>query len=988
MEHCSFNRATLGSESSRYCKDHGDEEGDGDDDKEYPEGLSVGVRQKAFFAVFLGTGTFQGSTPMDTADFASCDLTSELVTALTSEVGGNEGIIFRLRVYLVDLINRGLTLNLAWSAIVAALKCRNAVALKLGHKEVKFSDIQFSERDLMIALLESLDDELRLTIATDWMRFGHPLPILLDNVHFAKGYRAFKAVEKLENPFVILNLSFAHEGLMFQCKCKSRQVLKDIFRLRGTKAFPSWSDHDCFTNNSMDIVHCHGGNFEHRPVAVVDCHFSCDTGDTKATKFTKAVKFVAERADVILLHCCHFDMEHSDSFTELIASAHKAPKIMILHPAEDITATQMNKMRKKDREKWQKELRKRSDAMKTKIPDAIILADRSSILDICNTVRTKIAQLYSSNAVTTELDWRNLVDMGGSRLPNPLEVEFSKLTIGLLESYQEYFPLSDIQDQFESEVWNWKEESDTLDERLLSHFAEVVARESLEDLRRFRRLLGTRFQISRFWRELILASNLGTLFEVHGLTTKSLKKSILLWVQAGEPIPFILANKRMLDTDYEGGPLLKLFAEVVGMESLEQLRLFRKLLVTRFQAMEISRFWRELILASKLDKLFKVHGLTSESLKRSFLLWMQAGEPIQFILANKRMLDTDFVTEVLQEVDPHKNPTYSVFVVGNQGSGKSTLLNRTFGCRFSATKSRRTRGLYLSYRKTVLFDDSGSQPVNILVMDSEGFDSVQRKQENTDEVGLCFDAFIALLSITSSHVLLWNHSMQLHTGVTRLFETAFLKLGRDVFETLNHRVNIHFALRNMENVTHGEIAAIKAETVENIRSYTGNVDEVNRAELYNNNLSFRDYTKLVDHLVILNEDNVHLMSSAYSSSYDSDIYEGAGNKVSSPVEIFGSDINLFRKSLLVSAIRMKGVSLQDIIPKLSGMVDSILIAKFLDFDSCRVVECRRANRLDLTSREFQEMDGDFQRQIVRFSREMEKEMEKENERERKRMREY
>ncbi|KAJ1548689.1 hypothetical protein HK096_001417, partial [Nowakowskiella sp. JEL0078] len=157
---------------------------------------------------------------------------------------------------------------------------------------------------------------------------------------------------------------------------------------------------------------------------------------------------------------------------------------------------------------------------------------------------------------------------------------------------------------------------------------------------------------------------------------------------------------------------------------------------------------------------------------------------MQFILSNNRTLDNEFVAGIFRSIHSlHPYPTMATFVVGAQSSGKSMLLNRLFGSRsvklllylntfssshilffrFAASNSRTTRGLYLSFSRTIIYDDGSKKKMNIILLDSKGLESTQRENSNSaDSSGsIRFDALMALLSLTSSHVLLWNHFKEL-----------------------------------------------------------------------------------------------------------------------------------------------------------------------------------------------------------------------------------
>jgi pantothenate kinase-related protein Tda10 len=73
-----------------------------------------------------------------------------------------------------------------------------------------------------------------------------------------------------------------------------------------------------------------------------------------------------------------------------------------------------------------------------------------------------------------------------------------------------------------------------------------------------------------------------------------------------------------------------------------------------------------------------------------------------------------------------------ISILGPQSSGKSTLLNFLFGCDFSVSEGRCTRGLYGTYFRLSGEQGSGNSS-SILVIDTEGIFAITNNKDRNEK---------------------------------------------------------------------------------------------------------------------------------------------------------------------------------------------------------------------------------------------------------------
>lgn len=137
------------------------------------------------------------------------------------------------------------------------------------------------------------------------------------------------------------------------------------------------------------------------------------------------------------------------------------------------------------------------------------------------------------------------------------------------------------------------------------------------------------------------------------------------------------------------------------------------------------------------------------------------GEPFELIDGD----NLQFAERVLEKAfHACKDRVLVLSVLGPQSSGKSTLLNYLFGCRFSTSTGRCTKGIYAAIMKI-------EHPAydKLMILDTEGLQSSEKDDQE-------FDRKITLFCLAVSHIVIINVKGDLHLPMKRLLEICLVSL--------------------------------------------------------------------------------------------------------------------------------------------------------------------------------------------------------------------
>ncbi|KAJ3399535.1 hypothetical protein HDU80_007819, partial [Chytriomyces hyalinus] len=715
----------------------------------------------------------------------------------------------------------------------------------------------FSSRDLMIAFIHSMDTNLRPRIVSDIVNSIRPVPVLMDD-HYKMGIATLEAMPNTEVPAtVFLSLSFAGS-------VNTKDILSIFFPTRGERLYDNSENGICL-GDSVDFLVCKEGVMKAVPVVLADVHVA--------------------------------NAEHNGSFTQLVRSLASSAFYV------SVSLTDKN----------YKLLPRLLSLLRKDVEDVEV----SCIVwhDLGDSELASLEKNLSDFAKTEE----TLQDFDISLCIQRLGAATGDLKKCAIDYYS---PSNKRFTRFSALVASYTGSEEST-KSMAAKFHDVQLPKTKEAVDKW---LQTTFPLGD------LDNQIGEL-KLIMLGKRTSKHS------NANTVNNEITNLTRSRVEVKPSPAVKLFADIVKKQSLKYLREFRHCVSTLIApiiaklvpdtSVDISLFWRELILASNVNVgpaivgesiaektlLFTLYGLLPEELFQSFLLWAKAGEPIQFVLSNNLTLDPEFVTRVFCRVqEEFSGSTSSLFIIGGQSGGKSTLLNRVFSSSFFTSSGRCTRGLYLSFRRTML-----DGPRNFILLDSEGLEGTERKLSDANESttkydSVPFDTLMAILSLTTSHILLINNKGEMRRTFSDLLDVAFFDLGTQFFKPIGGKVKVHIALRDIAGTAdHQEM---REQTIKHLGESLASVQR--------SKSQFFQLGSEADNLVDFNADRVHALVNAYNSEQDKDLTESTNIKIDVDAEFFGREhISELRKSLLTSAVEGSS-SANDYISTLRTMIDLIL----------------------------------------------------------------
>ena len=125
---------------------------------------------------------------------------------------------------------------------------------------------------------------------------------------------------------------------------------------------------------------------------------------------------------------------------------------------------------------------------------------------------------------------------------------------------------------------------------------------------------------------------------------------------------------------------------------------------------------------------------------------------------------------------------FIITVIGEQSSAKSSLMNSLFGCDFRTSAGRCTIGIYMNF---IIYQNK-----KIVILDSEGLMSIESGSNVLDNQ-------LATMAVLSSHLIIINHKGEISTNLEKL-------LGITIYAKLHtssscFKPSILFVLRDQTN---------------------------------------------------------------------------------------------------------------------------------------------------------------------------------------------
>eukprot|EP00118_Oscarella_pearsei_P016589 m.159582 g.159582 ORF g.159582 m.159582 type:complete len:1661 (+) comp38767_c0_seq23:540-5522(+) len=266
----------------------------------------------------------------------------------------------------------------------------------------------------------------------------------------------------------------------------------------------------------------------------------------------------------------------------------------------------------------------------------------------------------------------------------------------------------------------------------------------------------------------------------------------------------------------------------------------------KFKGLDISidSFWYEIMLMYKhrQQEWCPLRRILSSPMSavKAYLGCVKKGYPMQLLRGSPLQMAGDFMEDVVKEIDHHfqlqeVKSLLVVSVIGAQNSGKSTLVNALFGCEFATQFGQCTNGLYASYKTT-------STQQGLLVLDTEGLLSLRENSRT-------FDHQMALMAMACSDVVIINHKGEISSQLQEILEICIYVMNE--LDLAKIKPTVVFALRDVRK-TEIENDRVKQEEMEKLMSALENA-----AKLCN---------KKVGDVFCIGKNSTFLLPSAFSDT--------------------------------------------------------------------------------------------------------------------------
>ena len=188
--------------------------------------------------------------------------------------------------------------------------------------------------------------------------------------------------------------------------------------------------------------------------------------------------------------------------------------------------------------------------------------------------------------------------------------------------------------------------------------------------------------------------------------------------------------------------------------------------------------WRELIL--RFNQRPIEHRLIGD--KFSELLFK--GQPFEILDGDNFRFNDAFLQAVFAAQQQPQLRIRVVSILGPQNSGKSTLLNFMFGCDFTVSDGRCTRGTYGSFIKAS--EEAASEFDYLLVLDTEGLQSIEKSDRE-------YDRKLILFSFAVSNIVILNTKDQITEDFNTTLEICVDSLTKIDMARV-HRPAVYFVM--------------------------------------------------------------------------------------------------------------------------------------------------------------------------------------------------
>jgi len=198
---------------------------------------------------------------------------------------------------------------------------------------------------------------------------------------------------------------------------------------------------------------------------------------------------------------------------------------------------------------------------------------------------------------------------------------------------------------------------------------------------------------------------------------------------------------------------------------------------------------KDLSLSTFLDEVLSYYETNEDAkntpeyqgIKKYLLSCMLQGGPLNLVNGKTLKFGNELFREIFEKDIKSDEKIFIISIIGAQSSAKSTLLNVLFGCGFSTSAGRCTKGIYIS----LLRHPSGFK---IMVIDTEGLLSVMARDHE-------FDNLITTMTFSCSHVVIINNKGEINAKLRDLLEICVYAMKHLKLAAIKPK--IIFALRDI-----------------------------------------------------------------------------------------------------------------------------------------------------------------------------------------------
>ena len=188
--------------------------------------------------------------------------------------------------------------------------------------------------------------------------------------------------------------------------------------------------------------------------------------------------------------------------------------------------------------------------------------------------------------------------------------------------------------------------------------------------------------------------------------------------------------------------------------------------------------WRELVL------LFNARPNENKIVGDKFAELLFKGQPFEILDGDNFRFNEKFLRTIFEAQKQQQLRIRVISILGPQNSGKSTLLNFMFGCDFSVSDGRCTRGIYGSFIKAT--GESANKFDYLLVLDTEGLQSIEKGDPE-------YDRKLILFAFAVSNIVILNAKDQITEDFKATLEICVDSLSKIEMARV-HRPSVYFVM--------------------------------------------------------------------------------------------------------------------------------------------------------------------------------------------------